>query len=542
VSKGLHLASGRVIALGRLLFATLFLVAIFLDTSQPARYPGPAYGLLLGYTAFALAIAAATWNSWWADARLAGPAHAVDIALFTTMVFLTQGATSPFFTFFIFILLSAAIRWGWRSTALTALLLTLLYALVGFVTAASDAPLELDRFITRTGHLVIVSLILIWFGVNQWRARLYDPAGTSLADPAVHTPTAETALRAAMAGTRAGAGAFVWVRTNESEATATVACGADVTVSKLPAEAASTRSSAPFLYDLVKNRALGRDINRNLRRFRPTARIPHESASALQLREGLAIPVSSTDGEGTIYLEQVRGLSSDHLELGEQIAAAVATHFQRRALMKAAEESAESHSRLAIARDLHDSVVQFLAGAAFRLEAMKRSAASRSDLTSALEELKQLMLQEQGELRAFITALRSGSQVYLAELATDLQALSDRLSRQWDIQCTFSAQPREMAIPTRLHFDAQQLVREAVANAVRHAGAKNVSIRLAGEGDQLTLDFINDGSAFPKTSRGGRLPVSLRERAEAAGGALELSRGMGVTKISISLPVAGKAA
>jgi signal transduction histidine kinase len=36
------------------------------------------------------------------------------------------------------------------------------------------------------------------------------------------------------------------------------------------------------------------------------------------------------------------------------------------------------------------------------------------------------------------------------------------------------------------------------------------------------------------------MPRSLRERVEDAGGAIELSRGMGVTKLSIGLPIAGR--
>ena len=58
------------------------------------------------------------------------------------------------------------------------------------------------------------------------------------------------------------------------------------------------------------------------------------------------------------------------------------------------------------------------------------------------------------------------------------------------------------------------------------------------EPDALLLDFVNDGAEFP--TFGDRLepPQSLRERVEQAGGALELSRGMDVTKLSISLPIA----
>jgi signal transduction histidine kinase len=195
---------------------------------------------------------------------------------------------------------------------------------------------------------------------------------------------------------------------------------------------------------------------------------------------------------------------------------------------------------LALARDLHDSVVQFLAGAAFRLEALKRDLTAGRDLEPELNHLKQLMLQEQGELRSFIAALRSAPQIGLDELASDLRSLAARLAEQWDVLCEFSAQTTDMMVPSRLHLDAQHLIREAVANAVRHAGAKSVTIRLRSDADQLKLDFINDGARFPKSPLTGEMPRSMSERVRLAGGALELTRGMGVTRISVSLPISGR--
>ena len=527
------------IALGRVLLASLLLIAVWIDRSEPADIPAAAYPLLVGYLLIAVAIAAATWKNWWLDAHLSGPAHAIDIALFTAVVYLTQGDQSPFFTFFVFVLLSAAIRWGWRATALTAILLSLLYVLASLLSVPGE-DIAWGRFVARTGHLVILSLILIWFGVNQWRARLNGSAEDLLAESSPEVPTIESALVAAMGAARASSGAIVWVRAGKTDAIVARNDGSELEVDHRPAADFSEPAGGPFLYDVHKNRALCRDAKGNLKTLRGRGALGDEDVSTLKLGQGLAVPLVSEAGEGQLYLETVRGLSSDHLEMGEQIGANVALHMQRRALMKAAEESAEARSRLAIARDLHDSVVQFLAGAGFRLEAMKR--AEGRDLTPELEELKQLMLQEQGELRAFIRALRGGSQMGMTDVAKDLQALADRLARQWHVQCTFSAAKAEMAVPSRLHLDAQQLVREAVANAVRHAGAKNVSIRLGAEQEELKLDFINDGAAYPKTADGERMPLSLRERVEAAGGALELSRGMGVTKLSISLPVGGRAA
>jgi len=539
MGRGLQLASGRVIALGRLLLAILFVAIVWSKADHVVIAPIRSSALLIAYGAFALLVALATWKSWWLDARLAGPAHAIDIALFTALVYFTEGDNNPFLTFSVFILLSAAFRWGWRATTLSAILLALLFVLSAVLPGIPAVKLQFSDFASGAGQLLILSVILIWFGVNQWRSAIRGEAADLLAEPSADSLPLENGLRAAMAAVRASRGAFVWA-SNPRKSIALLA--EDGAITEVKPAVVPVPAPQPFLYDLHEARALMRDTDGNLREFDPAEHVRSENASALVLSDGLAIPVVTDRGQGQMFLEEIRGLSTDHLLVGAEVSAAVASYIQRRALMKAAEENAESRSRLAIARDLHDSVVQFLAGAAFRLEAMKRSQASGRELTPELDELKELMLQEQSELRSFITALRSGSQIELAELAKDLQALANRLARQWHVQCSFSLEEKELMVPARLHLDAQQLVREAVANAVRHAGAKNVSIRLAGEEDGVTLDFINDGATYAKGPEGDRVPRSIKERVEAAGGDMEISRGMGVTRISVSLPLTRRAA
>jgi hypothetical protein len=171
VGNGFQHSSGRVIALGRLLLATLFLAAVLIDTSQPTHAPEVTYALILGYIVISASIVAATWNNWWLDARLSGPSHSVDIVMFTLLVLLTEGYTSPFLFFFMFVLLAAAIRWDWHATALTAILLILLYLVAGLFAFNAGVSFDPQRFLVRTGHLVVLSLILIWFGANQnWLA------------------------------------------------------------------------------------------------------------------------------------------------------------------------------------------------------------------------------------------------------------------------------------------------------------------------------------------------------------------------------------
>src|SRR5205085_7954059 len=138
------------------MLAALFLVSMYLDSSQPALRAAQTYLVLLFYLMWALAIAALTWRNWWLDARLAAPAHLVDMAVFTAIVFSTNGYTSPFFLFFVLPLLAAAIRWGWRQTAVAAAVLVILYLTAGLLVAGSRA-FEAERFIARSGHLVILS-------------------------------------------------------------------------------------------------------------------------------------------------------------------------------------------------------------------------------------------------------------------------------------------------------------------------------------------------------------------------------------------------
>ena len=222
-----------------------------------------------------------TWSNWWLDAKLAGPAHAVDIVLFTLLVLLTEGYTSPFFTFFMFILLSAAIRWGWRATALTAMLLTLLYLIDGMLVMTSGAPFELQRFVVRTGHLVILSLILIWFGANQWRARFYLRDEELLARPSLDESPLETGLRAAMNGVRASAGVLVWREQDRGELVGLAIRGGELAVVKVPGLAlVHALATTPFLYDLGKNRALKKDADRNLIAF--AARDHNRAASRIR--------------------------------------------------------------------------------------------------------------------------------------------------------------------------------------------------------------------------------------------------------------------
>jgi len=525
--------SGRVIASGRTLLACLFMLAVWLDSSQPANAPAETYALLIIYAAWAAALTLLTWRDWWLDARLAAPAHVVDVAVFTAMLYSTEGYTSPYFTFFVFLLLSSAIRWGWQETAATAVAVIFSYFLISLLTAPAG-EFDVERFVVRSGHLFILSAILIWFGSNQrstWTESATEPGESTIGGE----PLA-SALRAGMRSAAAREGAFLWSDAASAEATITKVGPHGVKRIRLPDRDAAVPLETATLFNTAKGRALSRGPGGRWQFRSCEDVIAAEVVQLAELRVGLAVPVGTDTGHGIAFLQGIRNLSTDHVDIGGRMAGEIVGHLQAAAVLAAAEESSIARARVSVARDLHDSVVQFLAGLGFRLEALTRSPADREELGASLGELKQLVLAEQGQLRAFIGALRSGGSVRAADLERDLAALCQRLGRQWNIICNACVEVDDASIPVRLQLDLQQLIRESVANAVRHGSAGRVGVDLRSEASHFCLTIEDDGGGFPAGTAAA--PASLAGRVGELGGELTVQSSATRTCVFMRLPVA----
>jgi signal transduction histidine kinase len=532
--------SGRVIALGRVMLVTMFLLAVSLDSSEPERAVSETYALLILYAVAAVAVAAATWRNWWLDARLAIVTHAVDMAVFTAIVFSTNGSTSPFFLFFVLPLLSAAIRWSWRETALTASALVVLYMIAGLLVAGTGS-FELERFVVRSGHLVILSLLLIWFGFHQRATRLFFRV-----EDFEHESTAEQsplarALELPLQIARAKGGALLVAPVGEEPCEGLTISGGEQRTFTAERPLIRDKVYTAFLCDLGQNRAVTRLAESQFQFLAASDLLDMDGARGLGIEQGLVAEVRTGTVQGWLFLWGISDLSTDFIDVGRELGHAAGAILDRHALLQAIENGAAARTRLSLARDVHDSIVQFLAGTAFRVEAIKRAARSGSEVNSELEELKRLLVEEQGEIRGFVHALRRDRAVELAESVAELRALAERLGQQWSVVCRISAGDEPASIPIRLHLDLQQLLREAVANAVRHGGADRIDVRLAVEANRLELSVADNGVGFPENDIASE-PWSLKERVERAHGSIRLVSAPGSTNVLISLPLAGAAA
>lgn len=528
------------IALGRVMLCVVLLVAVSVDRSEPHLAWVRTYSLLTLFAAFSVLVAALTWRNWWLDARLAVLSHGIDMAVFTAIVFSANTTTSPFFLFFVLPLLSSAIRWSWRETALTATAMVVLYMIAGSLVAGTES-FELERFVLRAGNLVILSLLLIWFGIHQRRTNLFFRIEDFEAGMDLRENPVVRGLEFALRSSGAGSGVLMIGPAGEEPTDGFAISGSAPRSFSVEQPLLRHAHSSVLLFDLDTNHALTRLSEGRFRFLRASEFIDVKEAERLGVREGVAAEVRTGTQQGWLVLWDIPDLSADYIDLGRELGRVAGAMLDRHALLAAIETGAAARTRLSLARDVHDGIVQFLAGAAFRIEAIGRAARSGVAIDGDLNELKRLFVEEQGEIRGFLMALRRDREVELADTVAELRALAQRLSQQWSVDCLVTADEKRATIPIRLQLDLQQMLREAVANAVRHGGAKRIDVGVAVDHDQLKLSVSDNGSGFPKSNGEAAEPWSLKERVERANGSLRLVSAPGSTNILISLPLGAAA-
>lgn len=206
-------------------------------------------------------------------------------------------------------------------------------------------------------------------------------------------------------------------------------------------------------------------------------------------------------------------------------------------LVRAVEASADERRR--IAADLHDGVVQDLAGISYSLDAAATTEASpgvRATLLDAAAGTRAAMR----ELRSLLVEIHPPS---LRASGLD-SALADLLAplRAHGVQTDLTIEPG-LALPADDERLVYRAAAEALRNVQRHADATSVIVRVRAEDDRLRLEVTDDGVGFTRDERerrreAGHVGLSLLEELAAnAGGALELrsSPGDGTT-VALELP------
>jgi len=198
--------------------------------------------------------------------------------------------------------------------------------------------------------------------------------------------------------------------------------------------------------------------------------------------------------------------------------------------------------RQRMARELHDTLAQGLAGLILQLEAASSHQASgRSE--RAQEIVQQAMARARATLadaRRVIDGLREGP-AGSADLSEAVREEVARFTTATGIPCALDlALPP--VLPDAIHEHALRAVAEGLTNVARHARATQAWVRLSGADDQLEIQVRDNGIGFDlaAAAQAGHYGLlGMRERARLAGGRLEIICGPEAgTTLQLYLPLA----
>ena len=533
--------TARLLTASRLMLVTAFVTAILLDPDHVPQAGGLIFWLLRLYLAWAGFLAVTAWRNWWWEFRLARPAHAIDITVFILAMFLVETGhsyASPYLAFTAFLLITAMARWGKQAVALTGIVLVGSYALISGLEVAIGAQVDAYQLARRVANMAVLSFMMSWFGAGV-RVPLIDPMPEPDGIPGKRNEhVMASALDYARSTFNAQGAAIALLDRDETGHTVFRTIDGRVDHQRVDPSMLSDdldTDTDAMLFDSARQRRIASSSDRLLR----ARQGPFGSAMAdlCQVQTGLIARLSSAKGDGLLLVWGLPIVSLDDLPVIRALAREVGLALDREEMVELAQSVAVGHLRNALARDLHDSAAQFLAGTLFRLEALRRGIREGRDPETEILAMRGSLRQEQAQLRSLIDRLRLGGETDRSvDIVAELDALMRELGNHWHIGTTLDAPIRPLPVAIDLAHELRLLVREAVANAVRHGQCSRIGLMIEPAPDgSLQVSIGDNGKGFDADDC-GVYPRSISERIAALGGELRIDNGAAGVRLDIALP------
>lgn len=247
---------------------------------------------------------------------------------------------------------------------------------------------------------------------------------------------------------------------------------------------------------------------------------------------------------GALYLTDKRdggGFSDIDEELATSLAAAAALAIQNAWLHVRMQELSVADDRERIAHDLHDNVVQRLLGNGMALEATVRLI----DRPEVAERIVHVV----DDLDATIRDIRST--IFKLDrhrgpgpsLRLEVVELAAEAGRGLGFEPVVRLDgPIDVSVDDQLSAQVLAVLREALSNVARHAGASRVGVRVVAAND-LLLEVVDDGVGLPSEPARGSGLRNISERAGALGGNVHVGAAPGggtALRWSVPLPLAAR--
>ena len=213
---------------------------------------------------------------------------------------------------------------------------------------------------------------------------------------------------------------------------------------------------------------------------------------------GLSFPIRIGEDSSRLFVLGTERPSVPALHEGLEVGIAIEAVFERFHFQSAWRERAFIEARMALGRDLHDTVLQTMASLRMQIAtllsrpALKRPSATRD----AVLQLQYTVAEEQ---RTFRETLDEGHRA--ATELVDLNAiLTNRmivLSQQWDTDCRFIPTRGALMVNANTAMEVEFIIREVVSNSVQHGRAESLAVRTSVAEGMLFL-AITDNEGGPR--------------------------------------------
>ncbi len=559
----------RLIAAGRMVIAAFAIFAISLDNSRLPEHTVLIDSLLGFYLVYSIVLALAVFRKDFVWTRSPVIIHAFDLVIFAFFLFLTGGAASPFFAFFLFALVTSALRWHWRG-----IICTTAYILgmeIGLILHTIGLPMppafNARQFIFNISTLLVVAVMLGSLRTYEMR---YRDRISSLAEwPRAIPEGVETLVSAILQHV---AGLFNCPRT--------ILLWKEMEKDNPPLHVASW-SSGHFEYSIESPDTFGSLVAepladehflcRDAQAPRPSvlysrgAGVGQWEGSPLHpdlqhrfaIESVLSMAVRSESAWGRLFILDKGDISSDDMMPGRVAATGVSFSLDQfyllRQLRKRIALEAAVEERIRLARDLHDGVLQSLTGVTLQLDVVQKL--MDKELQAAqkqLADVRKLVSSEQQNLRSHIQQLKPpyrGAPEEEVDLTPRLMELAERIERQWGLHVEIDVSLYEHEwLPWETAQGVYFIIHEAIINAARHARASSVRVEIGSTGRHLQIAVTDDGCGFPFAGRYNHSdlvennlgPVILRERVTLLAGSLTIESGATGAHLEITLPIPGE--
>jgi signal transduction histidine kinase len=199
--------------------------------------------------------------------------------------------------------------------------------------------------------------------------------------------------------------------------------------------------------------------------------------------------------------------------------------------------AARETERGRLARELHDGVLQDLCAMSRDLKALQKQAQSGGGVQDSLVDLSSDTVHA---LRAICNDLRPP--LLVQDLTTALEALIEDMDGRSSapVHIEISIQENALKLPDDVALAFFRITQEALNNALQHADASEIAVRLTEYPDRLRLTITDDGQGIPGNlnssgfvAKGHYGIAGMRERAEMIGGKLDVQTSIGFGTVVI---------